>query len=66
MKENDGIEARVVCLHQVIRKKGKLPFELYKAEGQGNCDACKYDPINNPRCSGYEPIKVYYVNKTEG
>lgn len=43
---------KIVCLHQFFNHKGN-----YQSKTHGNCSVCQYDPLNNPICSGYYPIK---------
>lgn len=50
------------CLHQMSRptKESVLATLENMDEKQiGDCQICKYDPIFNPKCKAYIPIKVY-------
>ncbi|MDP3966457.1 MAG: hypothetical protein Q8Q04_02915 [archaeon] len=47
------------CLHQVSDHGVTLPRFLLNQIGMGDCKTCIYDPINNPNCAGYSPIKVF-------
>lgn len=50
------------CLHQMSRptKDTVLAFlENLDAKQIGDCKICTYDPIDNPKCKAYIPIKVY-------
>ena len=56
-----GIESIVQCskLNSTIN-----PFKKeYKLPGHYNCAFCKYDPLKNPTCSGYEPVTIYRNKK---
>lgn len=46
------------CLHQVSDSGVSLPKYFMEMIGMGDCKNCNYDPINNPNCVGYSPIKV--------
>lgn len=59
-----SLEKRVKCLHQLFKPTITNPIEEYK-EGYGNCNKCTYDSINNPKCKGYQPIKIYMVEVEE-
>ena len=52
------IDHKVVCLHHWVRPENRV---YVKVEGVGNCYECKTDPVNNPYCKMYTPIKVYEV-----
>jgi hypothetical protein len=57
----ETLEARVQCLHQIFRPEHYFPF--LASPRKGNCTVCTYDPVNNPQCSGYNPIQIksFYV-----
>lgn len=44
------------CLHQHIKSSDML--DNIKIPGYGNCKDCKYDPINNKKCKGYQEIEI--------
>jgi hypothetical protein len=50
----------VCCLHQVFRPKHHFPFITPLTKG--NCVVCEYDPVNNPRCSGFVPVGYRVVS----
>lgn len=44
----------------LVFRASSFALEMYPVkEGHGDCETCTYDPINNPRCSGYRPITVF-------
>ena len=45
----------VRCLRQIFRPTDEIKFIV---KGRGNCLICKYDPINNKKCSGFIPINI--------
>jgi hypothetical protein len=63
---SDDLEQRTAqivltrCLNQVFKSKG-----LYRAEGQGDCRTCEYDPVKNPQCSRYVPVGVTYLLRSD-
>ena len=51
-----GLDEVVVCLHQVYRIR-----DNYRASKDvGDCSKCVYDLKNNPACTDYHPVKIYY------
>ncbi|MCR4327482.1 MAG: hypothetical protein NUV46_02780 [Nanoarchaeota archaeon] len=52
------------CLHQVSSPGVTLPKYFLDMIGIGNCSICTYDPIENPKCLGYSPVKVFYFKSS--
>ena len=52
------IEAEERCLGQVVRTF--VHPEI--TEGRGDCEICKYDPINNTGCAAYTPRVVRFFD----
>ena len=55
----------VRCINQVFGSKEKVRTPEEWRPGMGDCTICTYDPINNPRCLGYHPIKIWTINVVE-
>ena len=53
------MEERYRCLHQVSDSGVSLPKYFQEMIGIGDCKNCTYDPIKNPNCVGYSPVKVF-------
>jgi len=47
------------CLHQVSDFGVSLPKYFQEMLGMGDCKNCAYDPMKNPNCVGYSPVKVF-------
>jgi hypothetical protein len=59
MTEQASLEEVVCCVNQVFRPKYHWLF--LQKPGWGDCTVCSYDPVNNPRCRGYAPVRYVTI-----
>jgi hypothetical protein len=55
-------EEREMCQGQLFREKPILPAYILAEMGRGDCSRCVYDPVNNKKCSMYNPVVVRSFN----
>jgi hypothetical protein len=60
LKNGMNLDEVVVCLHQSFKQK-RYVAEYMKPEGLGNCETCRYDSINNPKCRDYTPVAPLHI-----
>ena len=49
---------QTICLHN---KGGKVPTHrdlVHKADGEGNCWNCTFDPVENKNCRKFYPVDI--------
>jgi hypothetical protein len=49
----------VLCLNQIFRPP-KIGGVKMIGEGMGDCSICSYDPYNNGKCAGFQPVAIGY------
>jgi len=59
MKDESDLEHKTRCLHQIFRPESQI---YVTTNGRGDCSKCTYDPDNNPKCKGYYPISISYID----